>query len=276
MMRDEAIALLRQQRARGPLPSSREGLASFLAGLQRALPAVRVEVPPAAVSPLRAAGIEVEEREARFFARFPADGDAFDRVLSLAGAPLPAGGGAAALLSALEQPEQDEAPPPISLPLRIQPSKASALGWAPELFSLTVLIGNAAVRDDGALLPRSGGPSVGVCAEYDRPLTSLDPPGVAGWALQGARARGVPTLRLHAGWLRTPIRVEPTSRLMRASSGRKEARARAGQFLEELETAWKRRIGPPLEVAWPVYRSGHGGPLLDAVVGRPLPEMNLG
>jgi hypothetical protein len=30
-----------------------------------------------------------------------------------------------------------------------------------------------------------------------------------------------------------------------------------------------------MEVAWPVYRPERAGPLLDAVVGRPLPEMQL-
>src|SRR5205807_2371562 len=133
MTRDEAIALLRQQRARGPLPGAPDALSAFVAELQRKLPAVRIEVPPDAVSPLRAIGIVVDDKRV---ARFPADGDAFDRVLSLLGlSPL---GGADALLAALETPEPDDAPPPMSLPLRIQPAKACSLGWSSELFSLTV------------------------------------------------------------------------------------------------------------------------------------------
>ena len=34
-----------------------------------------------------------------------------------------------------------QATPAVSLPLRIQPARASALGWSPELFALTLLIG---------------------------------------------------------------------------------------------------------------------------------------
>ena len=53
------------------------------------------------------------------------------------------------------------------------------------------------------------------------------------------------------------------------------ALARAERFLDELDEAWQRRLGSVLEVAWPVYRPERAGPLLDAVVGRPLPEMEL-
>jgi hypothetical protein len=277
MTRDEAIAFLRQQRTRGPLPASTAGLSAWLAALQAKIVRVPMPVPPTAVSPLRALGIVVEERDGIAFASFPADGDALDRVLSLVGLPPLQQGGADALLAALEDAELGaDAPPAVSLPLRIQPAKACALGWSSDLFSLTVLINNVRVRtDDGALLPRTDRPVVAVCAEYDRLLTSLDPPSVADYALQGTRDRGVPMLRLPAGFLRTPVRVESTSRLARASSGRPEAVRRAGKFLGELDEAWQQRVGPPLEVAWPVYRPQRGGALLDAVVGRPLPEMEL-
>jgi hypothetical protein len=167
--------------------------------------------------------------------------------------------------------------PPLSLPLRVQPSRASALGWSHEVFALTLLVGNASFRqEDGALLPRGDGPVVAVCAEYERPLTSLQPPRVAAFPLQAARQNGVPTLRLpEGGFLRSPLRLEATSRNARAPAGRASAMARAGKFMDDLEAAWPRRIGSVTEIAWPVYRPEHGGPPLDAVNGNPLPEIAL-
>jgi hypothetical protein len=274
MSRDEALALLRHQRARGPLPSSADGLSAWLSALEKRFPAARIPVPAEAVSPLRALGIVVDETDAGPLALFPSDGDALDRVLLLCGLAPISGGGAASLLAALEK--REDAPPPLSLPLRIQPAKASSLGWSAELFSLTVLVSNAALRkDDGVLLPRTPGPVVAVCAEYDRPLTSLQPPAVADYVLQGARAHGVPMLKLKSGWLSAPLRLEATSRLARAASGRPEALARASRFFDQLDEAWQRRAGPALQLSWPVYRRDQGGPLLDAVGGRPLPELEL-
>ncbi len=165
--------------------------------------------------------------------------------------------------------------PPISLPLRIQPSRASALGWSPDLHALTVLVGNAVLRaQDGALLPR-GGPVVAVCAEYDRPLTSLDPPALSPWSLVRARLQGMPTLRLPGGFWRGPLRLEATHRRARAPARREEAIARATRMLGELEQAWRRPLGAVLEIAWPVYGPEHAGSLLDAVAGTPLPELAL-
>ena len=275
MTREELLALLRQQRSRGPLPASPEHLSAWVAALAAQFPAVRVEVPHSAVSPLRAVGIVVDEIDGKALARFAGDGDALDRLLALVGHPPIAGGAAAALISAIERAQDPRAEPPrVSLPLRIQPAKASSLGWSSDLFSLTVLVSNVALREnDGALLPQ--GPVVAVCAEYDRPLTSLDPPSIAGYGLSRARAEGVPMLKLPAGFLRTPLRLESTSRLARAPAGRPEAMARATRFLDDLGQAWQRRIGSVLEVAWPVYRPEGKGALLDAVVGRPLPEMQL-
>jgi hypothetical protein len=164
----------------------------------------------------------------------------------------------------------------VSLPLRVHPAKACALGWSSDLYSLTVLISNVALREeDGALLPKDRGPIVAVCAEYDRPVTSLDPPGVASYRLEDARSQGVPTLRLGGGWFRSPLRLEATPRAARVPAHRSEALARAEKFLDEVDEAWQRRIGSVLEVAWPVYRPAGSGPLLDAVVGRPLPAMEL-
>ncbi len=258
--------LLRYQRARGPLPSSAEALPAWLARQPEAVP---VEVPLAAVSPLRAAGVVVEEEDGAALARVPPDGDALDRLFSLLSLPAFAGGGAAALLAALERSSDAAELPGLSLPLRIQPSKASSLGWSSDLFSLTLLISNVSLRrEDGALLPKPG-PVVAVCAEYDRLLESLDPP------LLHARSEGIPMLRLPGGFLRRPLRVEATRRDARAPRGRIAAMARAGKFLGELDEAWQRRLGPVLEVAWPVYRPEKRGPLLDAVVGRLLPEMQL-
>jgi hypothetical protein len=259
--------LLRYQRARGPLPTSADGLSAWIA---RQVDAVPVEVPLAAVSPLRAIGVVVDEDDGRALARVPPDGDALDRLFALLLLPLLPGGGAAALLCALERgADAAGQPPPLSLPLRIQPAKASSLGWSSELFSLTVLISNVSLRrEDGALLPKSG-PVVAVCAEYGKPLDSLDPP------VLHARAEGIPMLRLPGGFLRRPLRVEATSRDARAPRGRPAALARAGKFLGELDQAWQQRLGPVMEVAWPVYRPERAGPLLDAVVGRPLPEMQL-
>ena len=77
------------------------------------------------------------------------------------------------------------------------------------------------------------------------------------------------------GFFRKALRLEPTTRGSRAPRGRPAALARAGKFLDELDDAWQRRIGSVLQIAWPVYRPLHTGPLLDAVVGRPLPEMAL-
>ena len=257
--------ILRYQKARGPLPQSADGLSAWIA---RQPAEVRVEVPLQAVSPLRAVGIVVEEEEGRALARLPADGDALDRIFALLHLPAIDGGGAALLLSALEASgDAAEAPPQVSLPLRVQPAKASALGWSAELVSLTVLVSNVSLRSgDGALLHK-GGPIVAVCAEYDRPLASLDPPSLH------ERKEGIPMLRLPAGWLHKPLRLEPTTRGSRAPRGRPAALARAGRFLDELDQAWQRRIGSVLEVAWPVYRPQRAGPLLDAVVGRPLPEL---
>jgi len=166
--------------------------------------------------------------------------------------------------------------PPVSLPLRVQPSRASALGWSHEVFALTLLIGNASFRqEDGALLPRGDGPVVAVCAEYERPLTSLGPPTLAPYSLVRARLQGMPTLRLPGGWFRAPLRLEVTRRGARMAARRDEALARAARFLDELNEAWQRRLSAVLEVAWPVYPPEHAGPLLDAVAGSPLPELPL-
>jgi hypothetical protein len=164
----------------------------------------------------------------------------------------------------------------VSLPLRIKPARASALGWSPDLFALTLLIGNVSFRQqDGALLPRGRGPVVAICAEYERPLTSLGPPELAPYSLVRARLQGMPTLRLPGGWFRPPLRLEATHRVARAAARRDEAIARAGRFLDELNEAWQRCLGAVLEVAWPVYGPEHGGALLDAVAGTPLPELPL-
>ena len=259
------LDLLHYQRSRGPLPSSLEHLSAWIA---RQEPAVAVEVPLEAVSPLRAVGIVVEHVDGKALARVPADGDALDRIFLLLKLPAFDGGGAAKLLQALDRDQDPSAePPPLSLPLRVQPAKASSLGWSSELFSLTVLISNVATRKDE--LVATGGPVVALCAEYDKPLSSLDPP-----ALHPAR-EGIPMLRLPAGFFRRPLRVEPTLRGTRAPKGRPLAIARASKFLGELDDAWQRRIGSVLEVAWPVYRAVNGGPLLDGVGSRPLPEMAL-
>lgn len=260
-----SVEFLHQQRARGPLPSSMQHLAAWIA---RQEPSVRAEVPLAAVSPLRAVGIVVEEQDGRALARLPADGDALDRIFALLNLPEIDGGGAAFLLHALSQVDDAAAvPPAMSLPLRVQAAKATALGWSPDLFSLTLLISNVAVRE-GTLVAK-GGPVVAVCAEYDRPLDSLDPPSLH------QRREGIPMLRLPAGLFRKAVRLEPTARESRTPRQRPVALARAGRFLDELDQAWQRRIGSVLEVAWPVYRPARSGPLLDAVVGRPLPEMAL-
>jgi len=278
MTHDDVLTVLRQQRARGPLPSTADGLSGWIAALDKRLPPASLELPLGAdaVSRLRAVGLAVEASGGKTVLRFSADGDALDRTFALLGLPAIDGGGAAALLAAIEREAEADNPPAHSLPLRIQPAKACSLGWSSDLFSLTVLISNVSLREhDRALLPTDGRPVVAVCAEYDRPLTSLDPPSVAGYRLGNARAEGVPMLRLGGGWLRSRLRLEPTARLARATAGRPEAVARAERFLDELDDAWEQRIGSALQVAWPVYRPEHAGPLLDAVVGRPLPEMQL-
>ena len=171
---------------------------------------------------------------------------------------------------------EDRTLPELSLPVRIQPSRASALGWSPQLHALTVLLANAAIRpQDGALVAR-GGPVIAICAEYDRPIASLDPPALSPYSLVRARLQGLPSLRLPGGWLRPPLRLEPTHRRAQAPARREEAIARAARFVAELEQAWRRRLGAPLEIAWPVYGPEHGGgALLDAVAGTPLPELAL-
>jgi hypothetical protein len=116
---------------------------------------------------------------------------------------------------------------------------------------------------------------VAVCAEYERPLTSLSPPTLASYSLVRARLQGMPTLRLPGGWFRAPLRLETTHRAARAAERRDEALARAGRFLDELNEAWQRRLGAVVEVAWPVYGPEHGGPLLDGVAGSALPELPL-
>lgn len=169
-----------------------------------------------------------------------------------------------------------EGAPALSLPLRLQPARASALGWSSDLFALTLLIGNASVRQDGALVARRSGPVVAVCAEYERPLTSLSPPSLASHSLVRARLQGMPTFRLPGGWLRAPLRLERTHRRARCVARRDESVSRASRFLEELDAAWRQRLGATLAVAWPVYAPEHaGGPLLDAAGGAPLPELTL-
>jgi hypothetical protein len=116
---------------------------------------------------------------------------------------------------------------------------------------------------------------VAICAEYDRPLVALSPPGLAPYSLVRARLQGMPTLRLPGGWFRAPLRLETTNRRAKASPRREEALARAARFFTDLEEAWRKRLGAMLEVAWPVYATDHGGPLLDAVAGTPLPELSL-
>ena len=127
---------------------------------------------------------------------------------------------------------------------------------------------------DGALVPR-GGPIIAICAEYDRPLASLDPPALSPYSLARARLQGLPSLRLPGGWFRAPLRLERTHRRAKAPARREEAIVRAGHFLAELEAAWRRQLGTALEIAWPVYEPEHGGALLDAVAGTPLPELAL-
>jgi hypothetical protein len=207
--------------------------------------------------------------------RHPADGDAFDRVGALLGLPSLHSNGSAALDKALNLTASS--PPPLSLPLRVKAAKASTLGWSADLYALTILVSNVSLRqEDGALLPRSGEPVVAVCAEYDRPLASLDPPELSRVTLASARSEGVPTLRLPAGgFFRTPLRLETTSASARAPIARVEALARAERFLDDLDVAWKQRIGSVLEISWPVYRSDREGPLLDAVSGSPLPPLQL-
>ena len=191
--------------------------------------------------------------------RFPADAAALDRVSALFGLP------------PLEEP-QAAALPRLSLPLRIQPAKASALGWSTELFALTLVVGNA-VEHGGEL--RGHGPVVAVCAEYGRPLVALDPPAPAQITLDRARTDGVPTLRLPGGWFRKPsLRLEETPHAARAPSSRAFALARATRFLDDLSEAWRRPM-TALEVAWPVYRAERNGAPLDAVSGTPLPELEL-
>jgi hypothetical protein len=171
---------------------------------------------------------------------------------------------------------EERALPALSLPLRIQPARASALGWSPDVFTLTLLVGNAAVRtEDSALLRRGGGPVVAICAEYDRPIIALSPPVLAPYSLVRARLQGMPTLRLPGGFFRAPLRLEPTHRRAKGAPRREDALVRAGRFFADLEQAWRRRLGAMLEVAWPVYATDHGGPLLDAVAGTPLPELSL-
>ena len=185
------------------------------------------------------------------------------------------------LLAAERDPRRaaagERGPPSVSLPLRLQPARASALGWSPDLYALTLLLGNASFRqEDGAVVPRGPGPVVAVCAEYDRPLVSLAPPTLAPYSLVRARLSGMPTLRLPGGWLRPPLRLENTHRLARIADRRDDAVLRATRFLEELNQAWHRRLGAILEIAWPVYGPEHAaGPLLDAVSGSPLPELTL-
>src|SRR5206468_2765413 len=148
--------------------------------------------------------------------------DALDRIFALLDLPAIDGGGAASLLTALEKGDDATAePPPLSLPLRVQPAKASSLGWSSDLYSLTVLISNVLLRQqDGALLPK-GGPVVAVCAEYDRPLESLDPPSLH------QRREGIPMLRLPSdGFFKRALRLEPTTRGTRAPRGRPAALAR--------------------------------------------------
>jgi hypothetical protein len=261
--------LLNHQRERGPLPTQREGLAAWVATLKA--PFVPLGIAEEFVTPLRAAGLVVNDQQQL---QFPADGDALDRVVSLLGLPPIPSGGAAVLLAALARSDEQKSPK-ISLPLRVQPAKACSLGWSSELFTLTVLLSNVTMREeDGALLAR-GGPIVGICAEYERPLTSLQPPRVASWPLGASRENGVPTLRLPEGFLRSPLRLEPTSRNARAPAGRANAMSRAGKFMDALDAAWPSRIGSVTEVAWPVYRSERDGPPLDAVNGAPLPEIPL-
>lgn len=278
-MSAKMLEVLRHQRSRGPLPSSLEGLGGFIERLQQTLPEVRIELPtadPSALSRLRATGLAADLEDGSAVVRFPADGDALDRVLSLLGLPALQRGGAATVLAALEEAEDPaRLAPRVSLPLRIRPAKATALGWSKDLFSLTLLVSNVEVQRDGTLVGTGRGPIVAVCAEYERPLTSIDPPGIADYPFERAQALGVPMLRLERSWFRRPLRLEATHELARAPADRPEAVARASRFLGQLDDAWQRRIGAATEIAWPVFRPAHQGPLLDGVRGVPLPGIQL-
>jgi hypothetical protein len=206
--------------------------------------------------------------------RNPADGDAFDRVGAILGLPPLHTNGTEAFDKAMSLAASS--PPPLSLPLRINAAKASTLGWSADLYALTILVSNVSVRqEDGALVPRGNEPIVAVCAEYDRPLVSIYPPELASYTLGGARTEGVPILRLPTGFFHKPPRLETTSASARAPAGRVDALARAERFLDELDVAWKQRIGSVLEVSWPVYPKGREGALLDAVKGTLLPPLQL-
>src|SRR2546426_5725411 len=109
-----------------------------------------------------------------------------------------------------------------------------------------------------------------------RSAAHLAEPTGSGALLAGPRApAGRPCPAAPGGWLRAPLRLETTHRAALAPTRDDDALARAGRFFTELEEAWRCSVGSVLEIAWPVYGPEHGGPLLDAVAGTPLPELPL-
>jgi hypothetical protein len=298
--------VVRWQSVRGPLPSAASEVAEWLRSLRPLAPFVEVTLPLAgdaheAALALSRLGVAASRGPDGLRLSFPADGDALDRCLQLAGLPALPEGGARRLLESLAgapsisgkdaratarseerapprlaeraQPiRKDEALPALSLRTAVQPSEAAAYGCAAEPIALAVLVANARVREsDLSLAPIGGAPVVAVCAEYGRMLTALSPPALAAASFAEARARGVPALRL-GGLFRQSVELERLPESAVASPEREAAVARAEEWLHQLDAAWNGGVRCVVEVAWPVYRLPGGG-LLDGSGQSMLPPL---
>ncbi len=271
--------LLSFQSARGRLPESIDEVPAWLAQLGKLVPVVQLSLPlPAQARESTAAalgklGIDSTPIESGLSITFPADGDALDRCLALAGLARlrdPAG----LLLARLSaNPTAAELLPALSLPSALSPSDAQAYGCSSDPLALSVLVTNARIREGDLKLERIGkGPVVAVCAEYGRTLTSLCPPLLSPATLEESRGGGVPALRLH-GFFGANVELERLPQGACATREREGAVARAETWLRELDQAWGGAVRSVVEVAWPAYRMGKGQGLLDATGQSMLPPL---
>ena len=270
--------LLAFQASRGRLPESADEVPAWLAALRKLLPPVELVLPlPAgsrvdACAALARLGVPASLELDGLHLEFPADGDALDRCLALAGLPRLPHDGANLLLATLSHAAPaDDVLPSLCLPVSLQPTEAQAYGCAPQPVALSVLVTNARVRDGDFMLERVGrGPVVALCAEYGRLLTSLSPPAL-GPSTQGG---GVPSLKLH-GFFGPNIGLERLPQGATASPAREGAVARAERYLRDLDVAWNGALRSVVEVAWPAYPAGAGGGFLDATGQSMLPPLPL-
>ena len=248
--------LLAFQSSRGRLPESADEFPSWLSALRKLSPSVELTLPlprgscEQACAALARLGVPASLELDGLHIEFPADGDALDRCLLLAGLPRLPHDGARLLLAQIEgeAAKCEGELPALSLPISLQPSEAQAYGCQPVPVALSVLVTNARVRDGDLMLERTGrGPVVALCAEYGRLLTSLSPPALG----PSTHGGGVPALKLH-GFFGPNVGLQRLPEGATSWPARQGAVARAERYLKELDVAWNGSLRSVVEVAWPI------------------------